>query len=392
MSPLLFPEHARERFARWYRKRHREWISGGGEWPLAVTLGNPTETQAQQHPDLVRSWIAAWQAWTGAGQIAWAERRWRTLGHQRLPDRLILSTPHEVAAWVGETDRWIKAQQRYTRLAIRWPAAAACLARYFDALADYPEIDIEQLERVTSWLDEHPRSQLYPRQLPIPGLHTKWLERQTTLIGDLLRALRGGESVGMDFYELCGLRQPPALMRLRVLDPALRAQVGGLGDVSTPIEDLARAPLRPGRVYIVENLQTGLAFPELPDAVVLMRMGYAVEALSEIPWLKGAECVYWGDIDTHGFAILSRVRARLPDVRSMLMDEDTLLNHRMFWGREEQQHSATELPHLLHTELAVYRALKTQHWGFNVRLEQEQIGWNVVEKILHMGCATNLSI
>src|SRR5690606_40988362 len=174
------------------------------------------------------------------------------------------------------------------------------------------------------------------------------LERQTTLIGDLLRALRGGESVGMDFYELCGLRQPPALMRLRVLDPALRAQVGGLGDVSTPIEDLARAPLRPGRVYIVENLQTGLAFPELPDAVVLMRMGYAVEALSEIPWLKGAECVYWGDIDTHGFAILSRVRARLPDVRSMLMDEDTLLHHRMLWGRQAQQHSATQLPQPVH--------------------------------------------
>src|SRR5690606_29033953 len=127
--------------------------------------------------------------------------------------------------------------------------------------------------------------------------------------------------------------------------------------------------------------------PELPDAVVLMRMGYAVEALSEIPWLKGAECVYWGDIDTHGFAILSRVRARLPDVRSMLMDEDTLLHHRMFWGREEQQHSATELPHLLHTELAVYRALKTQHWGFNVRLEQEQIDWTAVETTLHMRSA-----
>ncbi len=31
---------------------------------------------------------------------------------------------------------------------------------------------------------------LYPRQLPIPGLHTKWLERNRTVIFDMMLRLR----------------------------------------------------------------------------------------------------------------------------------------------------------------------------------------------------------
>ena len=32
-------------------------------------------------------------------------------------------------------------------------------------------------------------------------------------------------------------------------------------------------------VFVVENLQTGLAFDDLPEAVVIMRLGYAVDVL-----------------------------------------------------------------------------------------------------------------
>lgn len=37
---------------------------------------------------------------------------------------------------------------------------------------------------------------------------------------------------------------------------------------------------------------------------------------------------YWGDLDTHGSAILDRLRAWLPQTRSFLMDRETLLDHR----------------------------------------------------------------
>ena len=39
------------------------------------------------------------------------------------------------------------------------------------------------------------------------------------------------------------------------------------------------------------------------------------------------DLVYWGDLDTHGFAILNRLRECFPHARSMLMDRATLLAH-----------------------------------------------------------------
>jgi len=129
---------------------------------------------------------------------------------------------------------------------------------------------------------------------------------------------------------------------------------------------------------MVENLQTGLALPEMSGTVAVMGMGYAVESLGALHWLATADCAYWGDIDTHGFAILSRVRSHLPQTRSLLMDEATLTRHRDQWVEEPKQHGATELPQLRAAEQTVYRALRMQHWGRNVRLEQERIGWDIV--------------
>jgi hypothetical protein len=306
-----------------------------------------------------------------AGHFAWNTQ-------QSLPERLVLRRPENVAAWVGESNRWCVATRRYELFARRWPAMAPRLSRHFDFLADSADADIECLEVILAWLEVHPRSGLYPRQLPVPGLHTKWLERNRTVIFDMMLCLRPEDPQESDFFQLCGLRQPPPLMRLRVLDADLRGQLGGLSDISAPIVDLASIPIRPARVYIVENLQTGLAFPDVPGSVVLMRMGYAVDALGLLPWVVGAVCSYWGDIDTHGVAILSRARGYLPELRSILMDERTLLSHRAFWVKEDAQHSAFELPHLHEPEQALYRALKEQRWGLNIRFEQERIAWSVV--------------
>ncbi len=55
-----------------------------------------------------------------------------------------------------------------------------------------------------------------------------------------------------------------ATVRLRVLDPILRAQVGGLDDINAPLEMLAARPWQPRHMLIVENLQTGLALQDLP--------------------------------------------------------------------------------------------------------------------------------
>jgi hypothetical protein len=97
---------------------------------------------------------------------------------------------------------------------------------------------------------------------------------------------------------------------------------------------LAAAPPGVSRVYVVENEITYLAFPLSAQTLVIWGRGYAVDALAPLRWLNELDAIYWGDIDTHGFAILSRLRGMFPGVRSMLMDRVTLLAHREQWVRE----------------------------------------------------------
>jgi hypothetical protein len=146
----------------------------------------------------------------------------------------------------------------------------------------------------------------------------------------------------------------------------------------SPFCELAALDLPTSHVFIVENKQTGLAFDDLPGAVVLMARGYAVDRLHELPWLRAADAVhYWGDLDTHGLAILGRPRGHLPQVQSLLMDEATLLEHRAVWVTEPQPHRADAIEHLDAAEQALYRDLRGDRWGVRVRLEQERIGWDV---------------
>lgn len=373
---LLFPEQVRAKLARRYKTNHRDWLAGDGVWPIMIPLGAPKEKDAQDRLDLVSEWAAAWRDWRGPGALTWRERHWKAMGVQRLPGSLALANANEVAAWVGEDGRWRRAAARHDRLVAQWPKLREAAVRHFDVLADYDEADFERLRVLLAWLAANPRSNLYPRQLPVPGLDSKWLERRAGLLLNLLNAIQGADTVeARDLYQRCGLRAVPRLVRVRLLDPGLRLCAGGMGDLSAPVEELARLRMPVRCAFIVENLQTGLAFEELPGAVVLMGLGYDVKTLGRIPWLEGAHCVYWGDLDTHGFAILNRARAHLPGIASCLMDEGVLLRHKPFWSEEPRQHAAMTLPRLTDAEHAVYHGLKSHRWGHNVRLEQERIEW-----------------
>ena len=224
------------------------------------------------------------------------------------------------------------------------------------------------------WLDRNPSSGRHLRQLPIEGLDTKWIEKRRGLVTDLLHALRANEGE-RDFHALCGLRRPPHRLRVGLLCPTLRRAAGGLRDVEAPADELAALAIAPASALIVENLETGLALPDIPGCVALMKLGNAVGVLGALPWLAGARTVYWGDIDTHGFAILDRARAVLPGLRSVLMDESTLLAHQALWGHEPVQHPDAALPNLTEAERAMCIGLRTHAWGPKVRLEQERVRW-----------------
>lgn len=376
---LLSPEAARDFLVRRFNNQHQTWVAGGGSWPLDVSLGAPTEKDIAEDPGAVRSWASAWQSRTGPGEIAFEERQFARLGTHRLPVSLTFSDAGQVAAAVGQARRWSTAAERYQQMLSRWPLLEQgnALASKFDVLADYAVEDFERLMSLLAWLEVNPKSGLYLRQLPVEGLDTKWLEKRTGLVSMLLRALRVAvRDDESDFHELCGLRKPAHRVRVRLLCPTLRTLFGGLCDIEAPVGELAKMPIAPRTVVIAENLETGLALPDVPGVVVIMRLGNAVSALGTLPWLQSADAVYWGDIDTHGFAILDRARKTVPHLRSVLMDESTLLRHRALWVQEATQCPNVPLETLTAEERGCYENLRTHTWGQRVRLEQERLGWN----------------
>lgn len=374
-SLLIDPDGVRERLRKVYRSSRRRWLEGTGAWPLSIPLGVPTERQARDHLAEVQTWQSRWHTWRGDCEIVWAERRWSGLGTQKLPERVLLHDPRQVAIWIGEMERWQRATERYALMTENWPRLIGTLSSYFEVLSDYTEDDYKRLFDMLTWLEAHPHSGMYIRQLPVAGVDTKWLSARKALIAGLLRAIRSEYSDDVDFFELIGIRHEPVLIRLRLLDAGISEATGGLQDITAPVEEIARLQLSLHRVYIVENLQTGLAFGELSGAAVFMRLGYAVDLLDKISWLRQLPCYYWGDLDTHGFAILNRLRHYVPHAQSLLMDQATLLAHQSFWGQEDSPVLDAKLPLLTNDEQLLYRDLCNNRWGTNLRLEQERIPW-----------------
>lgn len=376
MAKLLSPDAARDFLVRRFNNQHQTWLRGEGTWPLQISLGTPTEKDATDDASMVRAWVSAWTAWKGAGIVNWEERKWARLGTQALPISLTVTTADDVALLVGQSSRWHSARERYVQILGKWPqlSAGGTLAARFNLLADYSEVDFIRLISLLEWLIQNPNSNVYLRQLPVEGLDTKWAEQRIGVITGLLKDIKD-EKGGGNFHEICGLLRPPHRVRVRLLCPELRKLVGGLHDFESPIDDVAALAIRPKAAVIVENLDTGMALPDMPGVVGIMKLGNAVSALGVIPWLQGIPAVYWGDIDTHGFAILDRARKALPLLRSVLMDEATTLRYQSLWGTEPTQTSNFALENLEKHELAVYGALKANTWGQKVRLEQERLPW-----------------
>ncbi|MCC4596133.1 DUF2220 family protein [Xanthomonas campestris pv. phormiicola] len=393
---MLVPDAARaELRATWTRQRGN-WLAGNGDWPRKVSLHPPTEAHAAAEWEDFSRWLKQWRDVGEPGRVEPLARRWPRLGVQTLPWRWWLDTPADVAEAIGEGSGWTRATHRARDLLTRWPhmaAVAARLRRNYRALADWPQTEFQRLVDVVAWLQEHPDSGLYLRQLPIAGIDSKWIEKRRGVVADLLSGVLGfAGRHGLE--DLVALRTAPDRVRLRLLDSALRAALDGLEDLTVPVTQVAAMQLPVRQVLIVENRETGLASEDLPGTLVLMARGYAVSYVERIPWLQPLPLYYWGDIDTHGLAILDRLRRHAPKVVSLLMDEQTLhATPRDLWASEAKPHDADaeELDALTDAERDFYARLRSGRFGPAPRLEQERIAWDYAWPRIRAALAENAS-
>lgn len=122
--------------------------------------------------------------------------------------------------------------------------------------------------------------------------------------------------------------------------------------------------------------------PDVPGLVVIHSLGNNLEPLAAIPWLKGAECWYWGDLDRAGMTLLSRARTKIARIRSVLMDSATLDAHD--WLAVQEQEKADRPGDNLEADEQTVAARLWHGDGSYLRLEQERISpdW-ALESIRH---------
>lgn len=371
----------------------RDSVTQTVQWPLRLSLKSPRAADLANHFEQVRAWVAQ-LAETPHIRIEWNERMHRVQGRQRLPAAVYIDDLPTALAWLGKA----RAASQYVQL---WEQAARLQPQSLQAglqewLLKRPIKALEladcwpQLMAVVLWLRAHPQPNVYLRQVDIPDVDSKFIETHRKVLAELIdqalpRAVCNPKVTGTaHFARRYGFAEKPLRIRFRLLDvtiPSLPGCAGGV-DISVDAANFARLQLAVQRVFITENETNFLAFPGYAGALVIFGSGYGWEALAQAQWLQHCPLYYWGDLDTHGFAILNQLRGYFPHVQSILMDRKTLLAHRHFWGREADPVRHT-LPRLTAAEAALYDELRYDRLQPQLRLEQERIGYAQVLECLH---------
>lgn len=311
--------------------------------------------------------------------IDYEMRKTRKFGEQSLPVRLYFKDERSFLGFLQKREEA--------------PALLACfeqLKKAFPNLADY---FLQKPLRLRNYLDEtasylevlhyfvaHPRPGLYIRELPL-SVHSKFIEQNQKQLRPLLDWLLPEDTIedaAKDFIGRYGLRKDEARVRFRQLDMERDELLFRFSsDLSLPLSHFLQLDVEAEQVLICENLMPFLTLPPTYNCLGIFGQGFAVSQLAEAKWLKTKKIYYWGDLDAHGFYILSLLRAAFPQVQSLLMDRSTFAHYERFAVANTAKILMVE--HLQPAEQQLLGYLQEQ----GLRLEQERIPLSAVQQALN---------
>jgi hypothetical protein len=377
---MIGPAQVIDKARRAYPALLRSWLRGEPFTPLRIVIGAPpTEYRALQQA--VAQLHAQSKAQQGYGyELEIEQRNTRAYGLQSLPIYAHIRTQEDLLALVDKRAEFAQFQSSVALIRAELPQLEDWVAQHIPLVVTHHAIWPELVQVCTYFL-AHPRPGRYPRELPIP-VHTKFIEQQQGILRQLLDALLPPEYITVEethFERRYGLRYDEPMLRLRMLDPLVQQRFHlPVSDLSIPLSEAVRLLFAGCQVLVVENKLPFLTLPALPNTVAIFGSGFAVEHLGRMPWLVGSRVLYWGDLDAHGFQILHRLRAHLPQVQSIMMEEATFRRFERFavlGTAATLQH----LPQLTDDEQAMYAYLVRSQQ----RLEQEHLAYTYVLQVLH---------
>jgi len=364
---------------------HRKWQSGalltafagGLDWaPWGAPVRGPVPREIGERLGEVQEWAAEWErAGRGPLRIEYKKIGGRHVGSNLIPCRAWIDGYDQAWALLG-----VRAEvRRFAELAAATRESCPRLLPWMERRPQKVlelEGDWKKVLATVRWIDQKQRPGMYVRQVDVPGVDTKFIERHRGVLAELLALQLDSDRLDLDATDFEGryrFRRKPGYVRFRC------DGYRGFSEMSVRAEEFTTTPPGVVRAYVLENEITYLAFPLAEGTMVILGGGYAVPLLQQLSWLADLDLVYWGDIDTHGFAILNRLRQRFPQVRSMLMDRATLLAHRDQWIIEPSV-STAPLDLLDTQEARLYGDLVANVYRPSVRLEQERVIFTAIEQ------------
>lgn len=287
-------------------------------------------------------------------------------GMQGIPTSISFKTEYDYLKYINEEKATAKFKKDITSILSSFPELKDWIYKYPIKVI---ENDWESLLKVCKYFKATPQPHLYIRELPIQ-VHTKYVENNSGIIRELLDIIIA-DYVNFEekkFEPHFNLKYDESLIRFRILDESVSQQLfGGIEDLSIPICQFQKLNLPIQTVYIVENKINMLTFPVKGNCIVAFGHGFGVDIMKEVEWLKTKQIFYWGDLDAHGFQILSQIRTHFEQVESFLMDRQTF--DLFYEGDVGTETNVDENLCLTLEEKEMFEYLKEN----NLRLEQEKI-------------------
>lgn len=314
-------------------------------------------------------------------EIEWEPKGSRAWNEINIPARVYFSNEEDFLKFIGKSDEYCDFMETVKMIISQIPELNEWIK----------ENPLEVVKNKSKWPDllrvcsyfksDHLPNQYFIRELPISGIHTKFIENNATILRSLLDFLIQDKinPLEKDFHLRYNLKSKEKLIRVRILcsDLALKYPYN---DFSIQLSDFVNNEITSHNIFIAENEMNFLTLPSKQNSIAIWSGGgFQISYLANIDWFKGKQIYYWGDIDAAGLSILSQLRTYYPSTQSILMDRATFERYYEN-GKSEKAISAKLLKGLTLEELNFFNYLNENKF----RLEQEKIPQFEIQNIMSL--------
>lgn len=347
--------------------------AGEVTWPHPFSLSLPKSSVLEAKFGEVTKWNTGWRAWAADFGVPLRTEPRRIAGtDQTLCTHVTVPDIDKAASLVGGVwpERLARSRKRASVLLELFPNQPRP-AWMLNASDNFSNIDFGLLLDVADWFSHSTadeRAQRTPRQVPVEGIHAKWLNTRRALVAELA----GLEDLGL-------LPPHPARIHFTYLDPD-HLDVGGRRHDSASVGDSVELPYTPRLVLISENKDTAVGFPRVSGGLAIEGAGRGASTHAAFPWIYDVPVVvYWGDMDADGLEILNEFRGAGLVTHSLFMDRTAFEEWERFGTNTDPQgktlgvRPARPVEHLTEPEAELYACLLSADWERFRRVEQERI-------------------